>query len=387
MNKIYLFFIFFGLIKVFSQKQLTEKQIDSIQNTIYTTNATNADKIEQICTELYYRSKEIGYKKGQLEALLRKTAFRINSKNYENVQQYLEESVTLANEMRDYFYFTKARAMEASMLMHLQLNNEAKKTLDENIKLIPKIKEKNKRLFMETYYYARYIQLYSNHNDSILHYSKKRLKAALSLPDSDLEKPRIIISTAGYLTHYYNGENVKKAEYYLDVQKKYLSKTDNLFDLINYHKRKADFIYDHHKKEKGYLDSALFHFKKAEYYAKIYNNPEFLELLYPEIAHIYADKKEIEKEASYLKKYINITDSITKNDNETINDIIDKKNTKQSLNNSKKELGQNLWTYFIFLLFLIVLILFILRFLKKKKQKIILPDRDLYNIVLSKSHL
>lgn len=383
MKKIYLIFIFFGLIKIFSQKQLTEKQIDSLQNTIYTTNAKNAAKIEHVCTELYNQSKKIGYKKGQVEALLRKTAFRINSKNYENVQQYLDECVTLANEMRDYFYLTKAKAMEASMLMHLQLNNEGKRTLDENIKLIPKIKDKNKRLFMETYYYARYIQLYSDYNDSILYYSKKRLKAALSLPESDIEKPRIIVSTAGYLTHYYNGENVQKAEYYLDVQKKYLSKTDNLFDLINYHKRKADFIYDHHKNEKGYLDSALFHFKKAEHYAKIYNDPEFLELIYPEIAHIYADKKEMEKEASYLKKHINITDSIIKNDNKTINDIIDKKNTEQSVDNDKKQLDQNLWTYFIFSLILIVLILFILHNLNKKKQKIIVPKGVLYNNVLN----
>ena len=36
---------------------------------------------------------------------------------------------------------------------------EGKRTLDENIKLIPKIKDKNKRLFMETYYYARYINI------------------------------------------------------------------------------------------------------------------------------------------------------------------------------------------------------------------------------------
>lgn len=126
----------------------------------------------------------------------------------------------LANEMQDYFYLTKAKAMEASMLMHLQLNNEGKKNLDQNIKLIPKIKDRNKRLFMETYYYARYIQLYSENNDSLLHYSKKRLKSALALPDSDRDKPGVILSTAGYLTHYYNQEkNVKKAEYYLDVQK------------------------------------------------------------------------------------------------------------------------------------------------------------------------
>lgn len=362
MKKIGLLFFMLGIINVFSQNQLTYKQIDSIQNTIYTTNATNADKIEAICTELYYQSKEINYKKGQVEALLRKIAFRINSRNYENVQQYLDEAVMLANEMQDYFYLTKAKAMEASMLMHLQLNNEGKKNLDQNIKLIPKIKDRNKRLFMETYYYARYIQLYSENNDSLLHYSKKRLKSALALPDSDRDKPGVILSTAGYLTHYYNQEkNVKKAEYYLDVQKKYIQKIDNLFDLINYHKRKAEFIYDYHKNEKGYLDSALYHFKKAEGYAEKYNSPEFLELLYPEIAHVYEDKKEIEKQASYLNKHANITDSIIANDIKTIDHIFDKKKTKESSQKEKKGFSQNHWLYLIPAIFLILIIFLILK--------------------------
>lgn len=127
MRKIYMVFFVFYSIVFYSQKQWSEKQIDSIQNTIATTNAQNVDKIEAVCTELYYQSKQINYKKGQIEALLRKIAFKINSRNYDDVEQYLDETKKLSNDIQDYFYLTKANAMEVSMLSHLQLHTKAKK--------------------------------------------------------------------------------------------------------------------------------------------------------------------------------------------------------------------------------------------------------------------
>ena len=48
MKKIFTFFLLFLFIIVFSQKQLTEKQIDSVQNTIITTNAENANRIVHV---------------------------------------------------------------------------------------------------------------------------------------------------------------------------------------------------------------------------------------------------------------------------------------------------------------------------------------------------
>ncbi|QIG89317.1 hypothetical protein G6R40_06315 [Chryseobacterium sp. POL2] len=323
MRKIYMVFFVFYSIVFYSQKQWSEKQIDSIQNTIATTNAQNVDKIEAVCTELYYQSKQINYKKGQIEALLRKIAFKINSRNYDDVEQYLDETKKLSNDIQDYFYLTKANAMEVSMLSHLQLHTKAKKKLDENFKLIPKIEDIGKRRFMETYYYARYINLYQNNKDSLQYFSNQRLKTALLLPDTEASKPIIIVSSAGYLTHYYfHAKKPKQIDYYLKVQEKYIDKIDNLFDLIHYHKRKAEYIFDYEKNSKDYLDRSLYHFKKAEKYAQQYKNPELLELLYPEIARIYEDKNEIDKQVYYLNKYTKLTDSIKKKNTTAVANIV-----------------------------------------------------------------
>ena len=196
------FTIFFILIFIVgnSQKKFSEKQIDSVQNTIITTNAENANRIEAICTDLYYQSKELGYTKGQIAALLRKIAYKINIRNYNNVQEDLEEVVELCIKNKDYFHLTKAKAMEVNMLTQLDFTTKAEKLLNENFKLISKIEDVNKRRFMETYYYARYITLYNDNKDSLLYYSNKRLNTALKLPNTNKEKSLIIVSTIKHLT-------------------------------------------------------------------------------------------------------------------------------------------------------------------------------------------
>ena len=235
MKVFFSFFLGFVFVITFSQNHLTEREIDSLQSTIVTTNAKNSDKIESISTCLYQQSKEINYKKGQIVALLRRIAYRINTRNYKNVQEDLAEVEDLCKETEDYFHLTKAKAMEVSMLTQLDLFPKAEKLLNENFKLIPKIKELNQRRFMETYYYARYITLYDD-KDSLFHYSQKRLAVALKLPNTDRDKPLIIVSTAGYLCKYYSDiQNKEKFNYYLNVQGKYIKKIDNLFDLYNYH--------------------------------------------------------------------------------------------------------------------------------------------------------
>lgn len=325
MTKKYLLFFILICIEGFSQRKLTEKQIDSLQNTIFTTNSGNADKIEAITTELYYQSKEIDYKKGQINALLRRAAHRVNIKDFDKVQPDLNEAVTLSNDIEDYYSMARAKTIEAAMLNALKLYSETQKVLDQNLKLIPKIKDINKRRLMETLFYGRYINLYGNQNmeDSVHHYAEKRMKAALLLPNSEKEKPIIILSTARLFCVYYKtAKDFKKLEHYINIQEKYINQTDNLFDLSFYHKTKADFIYNYQKNTKNYLDTALEHYKLAEKYADQSNNLLLKEAIYPNIAKIYEDKKNEEKQVQYLNKYTTLKDSVVKKENKTIEKLV-----------------------------------------------------------------
>lgn len=385
MKKIFTFFLLSLFIIVFSQKQLTEKQIDSVQSTIFTTNAQNADKIEVITTELFLRSKELNYKKGQIEALLRRAAFRVNSRAFDFVEQDLNEAIQIANETGDYYSVARAKTIEASMYNTLKLYDKTKQILDDNFSIINKIQDVNKRRLMETFFYGRYINLYGNQDldEKVRYYADKRLKTALLLPESEKEKPLIIISTARlFCIHYLELKDVKKVEYYLNLQEKYINQTDNLFDLTFYHKTKAKFIYNYRKSDKDYLNEALSHYKLAEKYGVESKNPMLLESIYPEMAKIYEDIKSAEEEAKYINKYSKLKDSITPKENKAIEKLVfnHQPNEKQSADNAER-------SKFNYLYFLIVLaVLFIIGFVGfyvHKKRSVINTQFPSENSLLS----
>lgn len=380
MKKNYLLFLLLVSIEVFSQKQLTHKQIDSIQSTIFTTNSENANKIETITTELYFQSKEIGYKKGQIDALLRRAAYRVNIKDFDKVQPDLDEAVNLSEEAEDYYSIARAKTIEAAMLNALKLFEQTRKVLDGNFKLISKIQDKNKSRLMETFFYGRYINLYGNQDmeDSVHHYATKRLKAALLLPNTEKEKPIVILSTARLFCIYYaTAKDFKKLEYYLNLQEKYINQTDNLFDLTFYHKTKAEFIYNYQTDQKNYLDKALEHYKLAEKYADQSNNLMLKEAIYPRIAQIYEDKKNEEKQALYIKKYSTLKDSVVRKENSTIEKLVfqDKKKDQAKSILLADELVVPEETNWMLLCFILVALLIIISFITYFRRKKSVKDQ------------
>lgn len=397
MKIIYLFFFIVGSSKIFSQKQLTPKQIDSIQNTISTTNSKNADKIETIATQLYFQSKEIGYQKGQIDALLRRAAHRVNIKDFDKVQPDLNDVIKLSSEIEDYYSITRAKTIEAAMLNALKLFVETQKVLDENFKLIPKIRDKNKRRLMETFFYGRYINLYGNQNmeDSVHHYATKRMSAALLLPNTEKEKAITILSTARLFCIYYaTAKDFKKLEHYINLQEKYISKTDNLFDLTFYHKTKAEFIYNHKKNDTDYLNTALSHYKLAEKYADLSNNLMLKEAIYPNIAKIYEDKKNEEKQALYINKYSTLKDSVVKKENKTIEKLVfqskieDKPKPIIIIEEKLKKptLLKNRYLYIVPIILLILLLFFMFPRKKNRNNQQLSENIDSENVFLNEKN-
>lgn len=328
MKKLNFLFLFFCGI-VYSQYVSTTKQIDSIQKTIYTTTPENVGAIESTCIELYYKSKDIGYSKGQMESLLRLSAFRVNSKkDLEKASDDLSKVEKLSLAENNYYYYCKAKGFQSAIFNSMDLYDKAKNILDKNFKLISKIQERDKRKLMEAFYYGRYINLYGYQNmkDSVQHYGNKRLQVALQLPENEPEKPLLITSTARLLTTLYGDKKeYGKMEYYLKVQEKYIKNINNLFDLAFYHKTKAEYIFSvKHKdkiRDKKYLDSALYHFKLAEKYAVQDKNPTAAQAIYQEIANVYKLKDSIEKQAKYLNSYTLVKDTVKKTEDKFINAV------------------------------------------------------------------
>ncbi len=181
-------------------------------------------------------------------------------------------------------------------------------------------------------------------------------------------------------------KDVKKVEYYLGLQEKYINKTDNLFDLTFYHKTKAKFIYENKNTEKDYLDKALYHYKLAEKYGLESKNPMLLEAVYPEIAKIYEDKKNEKEQALYIKRYGKLKDSITPKENKIIEKLVFHSNKPQEKKNIKEDLQEKenpgrSYFFYVLLLFAVVICGFLVY--KKyfsKKNTFLIPQNSIKNV-------
>lgn len=325
MKKQLLILFNFCCIFLFSQKQLTEKQIDSTLSTLHTSESQDVDYFESGFTELYYKSREIDYTKGKIESLLRLSAFYLNTKeNPEKIKANLNEAERLAIDKNDYFYYCKARAIRAGSLANMSLYSKASSMLRDGSGLFGKIPDKNRKIYIKAYYYSRYINIYAlqNKKDSVLFYAKEMYKTSLQLPDKVLQKPDFIVIAARVLTGIYiEKKQFKEAEYYLRIQEKYLKKLNNIFDVGMYHKLKANLFFTHYPYENNDLDSTLYHLQKAEKYVGISRNITVQAALCSEIADVYNKKNDNKNQLLYLSTFARLKDSLWHLQNSDIGDV------------------------------------------------------------------
>lgn len=310
-KKIILILLSVPYISLFSQKQVTEKQIDSTFNTLSTIQTQDTDILEPGFTELYYKSRDIDYTKGKIESLLRLSAFYLNKgRDYKKINTNLDEVEKLSLEKDDYFYYCKAKALRAGLLSKFLMCNRSAAMLDSGSKFFGKIKNENKRNYIKAYYYSRYINLYAlqGKKDSVFFYAKEMYQTSLQLPDRDLQKINFITIAARVLTDIYTErKQFLEAGYYLKIQKKNLKKLNNVFDIGMYHKTRGALFFD---QDPHNPDSALYHFNQAEAYIGVSNNPIVKVDLYSQIAEVYKKKNDDEKRLLYFDHSVSIRDSL-----------------------------------------------------------------------------
>lgn len=313
-KKIILILLSVPYISLFSQKQVTEKQIDSTFNTLYTIQTQDTDILEPGFTELYYKSRDIDYTKGKIESLLRLSAFYLNrGKDFKKINTSLDEVEKLALEKDDYFYYCKAKALRAGLLSKFSLFNRSMVMLNSGSKLFGQIKNVNERNYIKAYYYGRYINLYAlqGRKDSVFFYAQEMYKTSLQLPDKDLQKINFVTIAARVLTDIYTErKQFSEAGYYLKIQEKNIKKLNNVFDIGMYHKTKGTLIFDYDSHKANDLDSALYHFNLAEVYIEIAKSPIVKADLYSQIAEVYKKKNDDENRFFYLDRSVRIKDSL-----------------------------------------------------------------------------
>lgn len=374
-KKIILILLCFSYISLFSQEQLTKKQIDSILSTLYTSKTLDVGILEPGLTELYYKSRDINYDYGKIESLLRLSAFYLNVKrDPEKVNADLGEVEKLALDKDDYFYYCKALALRAGLFANLLSFEKSEAMLKKGSGFFRRIRNKNKKNYISAYYDSRYINLYAlqGKKDLVFFYAKQMYQTSLQLPDRDQQKINFVTIAARVLTGIYaERKQFSKADYYLKVQEKYLKKLNNVFDIGMYHKTKGTLFFDQgfHKSD---LDSALYHFDQAELYIRISNNSIVLADLYSRIADVYQRKDDDENRLLYFNHSVSVKDSlqriqradISKIDADAIipefdQEIVDSYNVKNTSNFGIQ--------YYLFVILILLALSFMILWLKKRK--------------------
>lgn len=304
MKRYLLLILMFSHFCLFSQNKVNEKQIDSMLNIHYTSKIHDINYLEPLLTEAYYKSREIDYLKGKLESLLRLSAFYLNAdKNPERVKSNLDEAEKIALEKNDYFYYCKAKALRAGILANQSSYHESAEMLEKSSAFFNRIRQKDRKIAIKAYYYARYINLYAlqNKKDSTLFYARAMYDTALQLPDNSPQKVDLVAVAARVLTGIYTeNKQFSKAVYYLKVQEKYLKIISNSFDIGMYHKTYAKLILDSKFRNESNLDTALYHLTLAEKHIHIEKSSLVLADLYSDIAEVYQAKKDKDNSLLYM---------------------------------------------------------------------------------------
>ncbi len=313
-----LFFIclfFFATTHFFSQKMSTVEQIDKTISEIEYETFDDKDKdLLVLCTELYYKSKEINYEKGQARALIKLSFLRLNAfKDHEKIIKDSKEVEKIALSLNNYGFYSLAQVQRAWAYMQMDLLDQSENTLKEAAKSFELIEDRHLKHAVKTNYYFVLACIYDNQGNSKLrkYYDEKLFAEAVQMDNKGNDRLNWILNSSRLLIGDYLGtKEMDKAEYYLKVQEKYIKQSNNFVDWAIYHKTKAEFEFENKAKNPYYIDSTLYHFKKAEFFSVTAKRPYLTELVYQEIANVYSRKNDSYNQAAYLKKARDISDSL-----------------------------------------------------------------------------
>lgn len=317
MKKIYLLFIFFGLIKIFPQKQLTVKQIDSMTNVLWFPKLNTDERLAKI-TELYYQAKEIDYTKGQLRLLIKTADLKAGKLDYVGALDAIKTLKPLSLSAGSYEDYISGCGIEAKIFFLDHNYSQAKRVLHQAEKYLSGIhdEEKRRKAKLEIYIYQWYNFEKSkipksSYPDSLLSISKKMYKEAILIKNDYHRADRVLFSANLITTSLILLKRYKEAGKYITIGGRQLEKAGKETYLsADYYEAKGDIEY-YDKKNKNYsLDSALASYNMA---VKIGEKLEYTartKELYSKIAKIYENKKDQKSEITFLKKSKDLKDSI-----------------------------------------------------------------------------
>lgn len=368
--RIFVVFFLFSIIGsniILAQDHNVNQKIDSLIKIVNVVDAYQ-DKGEKemllICTEIYYQSKEAGYKKGMLKALVSfgriyTLNMQNNGSNYQEGLDKISEGLLLAEELEDYESQAYLLYYKSLSLSNIQYKDQAIELLDKALILSDKILDNNKKYKVRASIYKGYFTIYfrSKSNQTAIKYAKLIHDEAQKISEKDPEKLGFLLSgVLGLGNVYLLEKKYDEAEKYLKNAEFLQMKMKNQRYLVVIYINLA-YIREMQNRNKEAIDYNL----EAIYFIKKYNTPSYLPAVYYSLAEVYAKNQDYKNEALYLKKNKSLTDSLNAAEKKAIRD------TAKRLISEKKSYFPEILYYTLSGLFVLICSVAIALFIRKKK--------------------
>lgn len=363
---IFILFVFHNLC--YSQNKLSEKQIDSIFSIIHNDQFYNSEGLAK-ATELYYKSKDIHYKKGQIETLEMLANIETGAGNFTKSYEYIKELKPLSLSVEDYESYITACSLESKILFYDRNYFQAKKILSEARKYLSKISDhdlrRSSKIRIDIFWWWIIKESKSpkeTYKDSLIAISKRICADAFLLKDPKQRADRMLFSANYAITALVEMDRNLEAEKYLKIafsQLKYVG--ENTFRSADYYAAKGNFEYHNKEKDKNYLDNALASYNKALKISQKLNYAWLIkEELYPKIAQIYKDKNDLKNHALFLEKGIEMKTSIDIKANNNLSVLKQKIYDNKNNDDEDESVNKNLIISGVFLLVLFLAVIFLI---------------------------
>ncbi|BAP30477.1 uncharacterized protein CHSO_1440 [Chryseobacterium sp. StRB126] len=277
-------------------------------------------EVLRICTEIYYRSKEIDYLKGMIEANLKMAEVYLNEQDYKSALEKIIAGKNLAQQENDFYSLSLFFIQEGTVYSESGYPKKSKEAIESSLNLLKEIPDNRAHLIKSLAYRIQATNSKINQTDSVLTYLYKGYSEIKKLNNDNPYKNQFLGFFAKEIgQEYYAKHDYSKSEAYLNDFKKAMDHEKDQSDFIYYYTIKGNI-----ENKKGNYLKALEYFDKSitlirEY--KIYNL--MLKEIYSGKAESYSGLHNYKNQTLYAIKAQKITDSINKIDKKILDNTTD----------------------------------------------------------------
>lgn len=345
------------LVSFFACAQVDiRKKIDSLIAVVSRSDAfekLGEKDILRITTEIYYQSKEINYKEGQMTALSYRSSMYYNTGKISQAMDDIEEGIRIAEKYGDYFEQARLIFGKAFCYTKLGLFDESSKSLREGFDYAAKIKDQNKYHLVRLSLYSgmmwnAYLSK-SNDRNAILRYAGNAYKEAELLSDK---------FPGGYGWRVQSSSNYATGILLLGNNEKYAEKLINEAEKISgkvVDGRHLSALFEAkgvlENKKKNYPRSVE-NFQKAISMAKKGNMAYELPWVYRELSKSYEGAGDFKNASLYLSKSKNLSDSLAVVEKKAVEHYLSERAGKKSYFSYYVSIGASVLIGGIFFLYI-----------------------------------